>query len=82
MKTENPVWAEKVMSPDAINFDKEKKKSVLGLYKPGPELEGSGRCGDPDRVVLVKNTKEGPRDVEVRWRKEVMDELRQQKANM
>lgn len=68
------------MSPDVVSFDKVNRRSVLGLYKPGPELEGSGRCGDPERVILLRNTKEGPRDVEVRWKKEVMAELREGKA--
>lgn len=51
-------------------------RSVLGLDKPGPELVGSGRGGDGERVVLVRFSKEGPRDVEVRWRKEVLEEER------
>lgn len=48
-------------------------RSVLGLDYPGPELEGSGRGGDGERVVLVRFKKEGPRDVEVRGRREVFD---------
>lgn len=52
-------------------------RSVLGLDKPGPELKGSGRGGDESRVVLVKFRKEGPRDVEVRGRAEVLREERE-----
>ena len=46
---------------------------VLGLESPGPELEGRRR-GDGKRVVLVRNTREGPRRVEVRLRSEVLRE--------
>ncbi|KAI9791275.1 MAG: hypothetical protein M1816_004056 [Peltula sp. TS41687] len=43
-------------------------RSVLALDHPGPELEGSGRSGDAERVVLVRFTKTGPRELDVRWR--------------
>ncbi len=62
------------MSPTGILLRKSDGKSVLGLDKPGPELKGSGRGGDGVRVVLVKFGKEGPRNVEVRMRREVLDE--------
>lgn len=55
-------------------------RSVLALGKPGQELEWSGRSGDPERVVLVRFSKEGPRDVEVRWKKDVLEEERAWKA--
>ena len=51
-------------------------RSVLALDKPGLELDGSGRSGDPERVVLVRFSKEGPRDVDVRSRREVLEEER------
>lgn len=51
-------------------------RSVLGLDYPGPELEGTGRGGDKERVVVVRFGKEGPRDVEVRERAEVLGEER------
>ena len=57
-------------------------RSVLGLDKSGRELEGSKRSGDPERVVLVKFGKEGPRDVEVRRRREVLDEERGEGAKL
>lgn len=57
---------------------------MLGLDKPGPELRGSDpatKGGDMERVVLVKFQggklgAAGPRDVEVRWRGEVLEEER------
>lgn len=65
------------MSPIGLLMRKSDGRSVLGLGKPGPELAGKGRGGDEKRVVLVKFGKEGPRDVEVRERAEVLaDEKR------
>lgn len=55
---------------------------VLGLDKPGLELEGSGRRGDEERVVLVEFRKDGPRKVEVRWRREVFSEERTSRKGM
>lgn len=69
-------WADKVMSPVGLMMRKSDGRSVLALDKPGLELEGSDRRGDEKRVVLVKFSKEGPRNVEVRLRKEVLDEER------
>jgi hypothetical protein len=67
-------WADKVMSPTGLLMRKSDGRSVLALDKPGPELKDSGRRGDEKRVVLVKFSKEGPRNVEVRLRKDVLDE--------
>jgi hypothetical protein len=69
-------WEEKVMSPIGILMRKSDGRSVLGLEKPGPELMGSGRGGDEKRVVLVRFGKEGPRDVDVRDRVEILEEER------
>jgi hypothetical protein len=67
-------WADKVMSPVGLLMRKSDGRSVLSLERPGPELKDSGRRGDEKRVVLVKFSKEGPRNVEVRLRKEVLDD--------
>jgi hypothetical protein len=69
-------WSHKVMSPSGLFMRKSDGRSVLALDKPGLELDGSGRGGDPERVVLVRFSKEGPRDVDVRWKREVLDEER------
>ncbi|EPE24450.1 hypothetical protein GLAREA_08302 [Glarea lozoyensis ATCC 20868] len=69
-------WADKVMSPTGLFMRKSDGRSVLALDKPGPELAGSGRRGDEERVVLVKFSKEGPRNVEVRLRRDVLSEER------
>jgi hypothetical protein len=70
----DPPWTEKCISPQGIMFRKQDQRAVLALDTPGPEAEGLGRRGDEERVVLVKFSKEGPRDVEVRWRKDVLAE--------
>ncbi|RDL32953.1 Uncharacterized protein BP5553_08392 [Venustampulla echinocandica] len=69
-------WADKVMSPVGLMLRKSDGRSVLALDKPGPELKGSKRRGDEKRVVLVKFGKNGPRDVEVRMKEEVLEEER------
>ena len=70
------LWGEKVMSPIGLQFAKD-GRSVIGLDKPGLELSGRGRGGDHERVMLVNFKKEGPRDVEVRRRVDVLDERRE-----
>ncbi|KAK7744100.1 hypothetical protein SLS53_003621 [Cytospora paraplurivora] len=67
-------WSEKVMSPQTLFIRKSDGRIVLGVDKPGPELKGTGRGGDFDRVVLVKFTKQGPKEVEVRDREDVLRE--------
>ncbi|KAJ4419565.1 hypothetical protein N0V82_004868 [Gnomoniopsis sp. IMI 355080] len=67
-------WTEKVMSPEVLFRRESDGRLVLGVDKPGLELKGTGRGGDYEKVVLVNFTKEGPRDVEVRDRAEVMNE--------
>jgi hypothetical protein len=75
-------WSEKVISPSALFVRQRDGRIVLGLDKPGPELRGSPRGGDWDRVVLVRFEKGGPRDVEVRWRDEVVKEEREDGAKL
>lgn len=67
-------WADKVMSPYNLFTRKSDGRIVLGLDKPGVELQRTGRGGDGERVALVKFTSGGPRDVEIRDRQEVLDE--------
>ena len=72
----SPSFAEMCICPTQLTLpDGSSKRAdgrvVLGLESPGPELEGHRR-GDGKRVVLVRNTREGPRRVEVRLRSEVL----------
>lgn len=73
------LWKDKCMSPIGLMMRKSDGRSVLGLEKPGPEAEGSGRRGDGKRVVLVRFGKEGPRDVEVMERVDALGEERKGK---
>lgn len=75
-------WAEKVMSPVAILLRSSDQRAVLGLDKPGPELKDSGRRGDERRVVLVRFSKDGPRNVEVRYKKDVLEEERADQSKL
>lgn len=71
----SPSWREKIISPRVIVA--RDGQSVLGIDRPSPELKGvESAKGDDTRVVLVRFSKEGPRDVRVRWRKEFMEEER------
>ncbi|KAH7256353.1 hypothetical protein BKA59DRAFT_467298 [Fusarium tricinctum] len=79
-KTAMIPWGDKVMSPHNLFIRKQDKRIVLGLDKPGPELRGSDRGGDWERVVLVNFGKGGPTNVEVRRREDVLEEERKSKA--
>ena len=69
-------WAEKVMSPSVLFMRSSDRRVVLALDKPGPELSGSKRGGDYDRVVLVQFKKDGPQGLELTWRDEAVAEQR------
>ncbi|MCJ1350170.1 MAG: hypothetical protein MMC33_000151 [Icmadophila ericetorum] len=78
----NPPWTEKCISPNALLMKSKDGQVVLGLSKPGPELEGSGRRGDDELVVLAKMSKNGPRKVDVARRKDVLQEEREVKEKL
>lgn len=82
LKTSDPPWGDKVMSPTQLMRRKVDGRNVLALDKPGPELEGSERRGDSEHVVLVNFKKEGPRNVEVRLRKAILAEERAAKEKL
>lgn len=82
VKTGNPPWGQMCISPVQLFRRNSDRRAVLWLEKPGYELEGSHRKGDSERVVLVNFKKEGPRDVEVRWRKAVFDEERRSETKL
>ncbi|KAL2159365.1 hypothetical protein VTH06DRAFT_2368 [Thermothelomyces fergusii] len=71
------AWADKAISPAVLFARRRDGRVVLGLDKPGPELRGSGRGGDWERVVLVDFRGGVPRDVDVRAREEVLREERE-----
>ncbi|KAJ6132538.1 hypothetical protein N7471_007753 [Penicillium samsonianum] len=57
-------WTQICISPtiDRILSD---GRALVRLDSPGPELEGSGRSGVKDVVMLARFEKEGPRDIEI-----------------
>lgn len=68
-------WADKVISPRILRdaSEREDGRVVLGLDSPGPELEGSKRGGDFERVVLARfSPPRPPEDVEVKGREDVL----------
>lgn len=69
-------WGEKTISPTTLGIRQSDKRAILGLDKPGPELNGSDKGGDWERVVLVRFSKGVATEVEVRGREEVLDEER------
>lgn len=67
----NPPWTDKFVSPRSLQL-LDDQRAVLALDHPGPELHGSGKKGDDERVILVKFGKGGPSNVDVRWKKDVL----------
>ncbi|KAI0141972.1 hypothetical protein BJ166DRAFT_597344 [Pestalotiopsis sp. NC0098] len=74
--TSHIAWADKVISP-VTALMRADGRAVLSLERPGPELKGSGRGGDWERVVLVRFAKGTATEVEVRDREEVFAEERE-----
>ncbi|RAL11281.1 NUDIX hydrolase [Aspergillus homomorphus CBS 101889] len=71
--TGQPPWSEKCISPKMLKMSSD-GRAVLALDQPGPELRGTDRQGEPDRVVLVKFERGSARDLEVRWKKDAFEE--------
>ncbi|CAG7926469.1 unnamed protein product [Penicillium olsonii] len=76
----SPSWAQKCISPKMLQMTGD-GRSVLGLSEPGPELKGTDRKGESERVVIVRFKKGSAREVEVGWKKDVMQQERQ-KSNL
>ncbi|KAE8384502.1 hypothetical protein BDV23DRAFT_191587 [Aspergillus alliaceus] len=74
--TGSPPWTQKCISPKMLKVASD-GRTVLALDHPGPELKGTDRQGEPDRVVLVKFTKGTAQQVGVRWKKDVLSEAKE-----
>jgi 8-oxo-dGTP pyrophosphatase MutT (NUDIX family) len=78
-KTGEPVrWTEMCISPGPVPLAKKREdgRSVMGLHRPGVELEqmpGAKREGCRDYFVLTRFSKEGPRDLAVITREEALE---------
>ena len=66
-------WAQKVMSPKKIGIARD-ERTVLAVDRPGPELKGTDRGGDYERVMLARLGM-GTADIEVRPREQISAEL-------
>jgi hypothetical protein len=78
----NPPWRDKYISPLSLlggGGTMRNGRTVLAIDQPGLELEGSGLRGDEERVIFVKFRKEGPREVDVGWRREVEEDQRRRR---
>lgn len=79
IKSGTPPWTEKCISPTVQPPRGGKRRTdgrvVLGLERPGPELEAAnaGRRGHSEDCVLVDFKKEGPRRVAVISRQDAME---------
>ena len=79
VRSGDPPWTEMCISPGVQPPRDGKRRQdgrvVLGLHRPGPELEAmkAGRRGVKDQCVLVDFKKEGPRRLAVISREEAMD---------
>lgn len=71
----SPPWTDKCISPKMLLMTSD-GRSVLGLNDPGPELKGSSKRGESERVVLVRFKKGSAREVAVGWKKDVLQEER------
>lgn len=63
----SPPWTEKCISPKMMKMG-EDGRVVLALDHPGPELKGSDRRGESERVIMVRFKKGEAREVEVAWK--------------
>lgn len=74
-----PPWGDKCISP--LAFFRDEKREVLALDDPGPELQGTNRKGDSERIVVFK-TEEGDQRtpaLEVKLREIFSEEMEKEK---
>ena len=76
----SPPWTHKYICPKMLKMT-EDGRTVLALNDPGPELKGSGREGESDRVVLVRLTNGCVREVTVAWKKDIFHEGKAKQSN-
>lgn len=76
-------WADKVMSPSALPGIKfADGRTVIRADDPGPELRGTGRGGDFDRVI-VSQMHNGERDGgKMMWRSDVLADAKAHEAKL
>jgi 8-oxo-dGTP pyrophosphatase MutT (NUDIX family) len=72
----DPLWADVCISPAALIGKLGDGKTVMALDKPGEGLEKQGRSGTREFVIMVEFSKGGPRKLQLKTRKQVMQDLR------
>jgi hypothetical protein len=76
VKSGSPAWTDMCISPGPVPLSKKREdgRSVMGLHRPGLELEQAGlkREGCKDYFVLTAFSKEGPRNLAVITREEAL----------
>lgn len=77
----SPPWTDKYISPKMLKVT-EDGRTVLALDDAGPELKGSDKRGESDRVVLVRFTKGSAREVTVAWKKDALREGKEGRSNL
>jgi len=82
LKSGDPSWADVCISPQALIGQIGDGRAVLSLEHPGMGLEEQGRKGIKDYVVMVKFSKEGPRNVEIKTKKEILRDLKEDVGKM
>jgi hypothetical protein len=71
LQTSDPAWGEKCISP-VIKGSNGDGRVMMTIDSPGfSELEKQGRRGDLERIILADFAREGPRKVEVIWKKDL-----------
>ncbi|KAL4787402.1 hypothetical protein BJX76DRAFT_319053 [Aspergillus varians] len=66
----SPPWTDKCISPKVGKLA-EDGRAVLKLDHPGPELQGTDRRGESERVVLVRFQDGNPRELSLGWKKDL-----------
>lgn len=72
VSTGQPPWSEKCISPKMLRMSSD-GRTVLALDQPGPELRGTDKQGETERVVLVKFKRGEARELEVRWKQDAFE---------
>jgi 8-oxo-dGTP pyrophosphatase MutT (NUDIX family) len=72
----DPPWAEVCISPAALIGKIGDGRTIMSLETPGEGLEKQGRRGTREYCVVVEFSKGGPRKLQLKTRKEVMQDLK------
>ncbi|KIW00784.1 hypothetical protein, variant [Verruconis gallopava] len=77
----DPLWSEVCISPAALIGKLGDGRTVMALDNPGEGLEKKGRRGTKEYVIITEFSKGGPRRLQLKTRKEVMQDLKDDVKN-